>query len=62
MHPESAPSYETIARFFILYRYSRKMLERRHILRDEEEVSDYRELIAAVVVVQLLAVYECYFS
>ena len=45
-------------RFFHKHRYSRKVLESRHILRDEEEILDYRELIAAIGVVQLLAVDE----
>ena len=58
MHPESAPSYETIVRFFLKHRYSRKVLERRHILRDEVEILEYRELIAAIGVLQLLRVDE----
>ena len=35
--PDDAPSYSTIVRFFHLYGYVRLVMERRHMLRDEEE-------------------------
>ena len=58
IHPESAPSYQTILRFFYNHRYSRKVLERRHILRDEAEIMLYREIIAIIRVSKLLAIDE----
>ena len=56
--PEMAPSYMTIVRFFQSHRYSRKVMERRHIMRDEEEILRYRELISAIRVCNLLAIDE----
>jgi len=52
--PELAPSYDAIVRFFQSHRYSRKIMERRHIMRDEEEIMRYRELISAIRVSNLL--------
>ena len=56
--PELAPSYDAIVRFFQSHRYSRKIMERRHIMRDEEEIMRYRELISAIRVSNLLAIDE----
>ena len=58
MFPESAPSYETIVRFFHKHRFSRKVLERRHILRDVAEILEYREEIAAIEVLNLISIDE----
>ena len=58
LFPESAPSYETFVMFFHKHRFSRKVLERRHILRDEAEILEYWEEIAAIEILNLISIDE----
>jgi transposase len=58
MNPDLAPSYETIVKFFHNHRYSRKVMERRHILRDEDEIMEFRMFIATIMVNDMVLVDE----
>jgi hypothetical protein len=42
------PSYETLVMFFVNHRLTRKIIEMRHILRDEAAIRRYRQEIANI--------------
>ena len=52
--PDEAPNYESIVRFFHSNRYSHMVMERQHILRNEEQRSEFMFDVAHRVVGSLI--------
>lgn len=53
-NPDDSPSYSSVVRFFHLHRYSRMVMERRHILRNEDHRLAFMDDVAHREVASLI--------